>query len=85
MVTVTVDEITLNATRAALMERVNRLRLEVAYLETQASSEDRDRAFVWCVAAQQQTEMALAYFEAVEPLQDYPADMSLDQLTWTVA
>ena len=89
MVTITIDEATLNATRAALDERVTRLEGEVTHLQTWDSmaraapdritlDEDAQRALVWNIAALHQTKTAQEFFADLEPGRDHPEDA-----TWT--
>ncbi|MDP2622876.1 MAG: hypothetical protein Q8Q29_03650 [Actinomycetota bacterium] len=97
MVTITIDEITLNATRAALDERVERLNHEVGRLQSEVArgdaclfreyelTEDAQRALVWNIAALHETRMAQEFYAEVEPGADFPADMTLDQMSWTSA
>ena len=84
MVTVTLDEITLNATRAALDERTNRLEREIRKSEGIASAlmlsghpcaltEDAQRALVWNIAALHETEMAREFFAEVS-ITEHPVD-----------
>lgn len=73
MITVTLDEITLNATRAALDERANTLDAEVRRLQAWSDfpllglTEDEERALVWNIAALHETELAREFFSEVEP------------------
>lgn len=91
MVTVTIDEVTLNATRAALDERVERLTKMVALHQGeftywlaqdargQVYLENTQRALVWNIAALHETELAREFFAEVQII-DHPADA-----TWTSA
>ena len=87
MVTVTIDEITLNATRAALDERAKRIERKVRHYTLTPDdvkygvtlTEDGQRALVWNVAALLETEQAREFFSEVR-LTDHPVDA-----TWTSA
>ena len=95
MVTITIDEVTLNATRAALAERAEHLEVEVARLQRMLdpfywgpghdSGEDTQRALVWNIAALHETRMAQEFYAEVEPVAEYPADMTTAQMSWTSA
>jgi hypothetical protein len=81
MVTITIDEATLNATRAALDERAERLERSVAYwqfyLDRGATlTDDLSRALVWNIAALHETRTAQELYSEVEIAKEYPADVS---------
>lgn len=81
MVTVTLDEITLNAVKAALDERIAQLDKAVVrwnQLNEHLPTEDTGRALVWNIAALLETKMAREYLGDPEVLVDHPADE-----TWT--
>lgn len=83
MITLTISELTLNAVRAALDERVARLNAEIRYYEVVVltnGSEDAQRALVWNIAGLHETEIAREDFAEVRCV-DHPVNATWS--AWT--
>jgi hypothetical protein len=74
MYTVQVSAERLNQIRAALDDRREILSAQIARLEVQESSEDRDRALVWSIDALFETERARDDFSDLVAVPEPPVD-----------